>query len=64
VSILGSPVTSVHSIAELAERHALRIAVVSVAGRLYFGFCSDPEILDDVQAMADGVEAEAALLGA
>jgi diacylglycerol O-acyltransferase len=64
VSILGSPVTAVHSIAELAERHALRIAVVSVGGRLYFGFCSDPEILDDVQAMADGVEAEAALLGA
>jgi hypothetical protein len=64
VSILGSPVTSVHSIAELAERHALRIAVASVGGRLYFGFCSDPEILGDVQAMADGVEAEAALLGA
>jgi diacylglycerol O-acyltransferase / wax synthase len=64
VSILGSPVTSVHSIAELAERHALRIAVVSVGGLLYFGFCSDPELLEDVQAMADGVEAEAALLGA
>jgi hypothetical protein len=64
VSILGNPVTSVHSIAELAERHALRIAVVSVGGRLYFGFCADPEILDDVQAMADGVEAEAVLLGA
>jgi hypothetical protein len=64
VSVLGAPVASVHSLAELAERHALRIAVVSVGGLLCFGLCADPEILADVQAIAEGVEAEAALLTA
>ena len=53
-----------HSIAELGDRHALRVAVVSVSGSLCFGFCADPAILDDVQVLADGVEAEAALLPA
>lgn len=60
VSVLGAPVATMHSIAELAERHALRVAVVSLAGQLCFGFCADPAIVDDVQAMADGVQAEAA----
>jgi hypothetical protein len=64
VSVLGAPVAALYSIAELAERHALRIAVVSVGGLLCFGFCADPQIVDDVQSMADGVEAEAGLLTA
>jgi diacylglycerol O-acyltransferase / wax synthase len=64
VSVLGAPVAAIYSIAELRERHALRIAVVSVAGQLCFGFCADPEILDDVQSIADGVEAETGMLTA
>lgn len=64
VAVLGAPVDALHSIAEIGERHALRVAVVSVADRLCFGFCADPGIVDDVQAMADGVEAEAAALTA
>ena len=52
------------SLAEIGERHALRVAVVSLAGRLYFGFCAEPGIVDDLQVMAEGVEAEAgALIG-
>jgi hypothetical protein len=62
VHVLGAPVRGLHSIAEIGERHALRVAVVSVAGALCFGLCADPAIVDDLQAMADGVEAEAALL--
>jgi diacylglycerol O-acyltransferase / wax synthase len=62
VSVLEAPVRSIHSIAEVGERHALRVAVVSLAGALYFGLLADPAIVDDLEAMAEGVEAEAAAL--
>lgn len=59
VSVLGAPVESIHSIAEIGSRHALRVAVVSLAGRLNFGLCADPVLVDDLDAMARGLEAEA-----
>ncbi len=59
VTVLGAPVTGFHSVVEIGNRHALRVAVVSVAGRLNFGFCADPHIVEDLDAMARGVEAEA-----
>jgi diacylglycerol O-acyltransferase / wax synthase len=62
VSVLGTSVDSVHSLAEIGERHALRVAVVSAAGKLHFGFCADPAIVDDLVAMAAGVESEAEAL--
>ena len=62
VSVIDSAVESVHSLAEIGERHALRVAVVSAAGRLHFGFCTDPAIVDDLTEMAAGVEAEAEAL--
>jgi hypothetical protein len=62
VRVLGAPVASIHSIAEIGSRHALRVAVVSLAGRLHFGFCADPALVADLDAMARGIEEEAALL--
>ncbi len=56
ISVLGAQVESLHSVAEIGERHALRVTAVSMADTLCFGFCADPDIIDDVQAMADGVE--------
>jgi hypothetical protein len=65
VSVLGAPVEAVYSLAEIGERHALRVAVVSLGGQLNFGFCSDPAIVSDLDLLAHGVEAEAnALLAA
>lgn len=64
VRVLGAPVESIHSIAEIGSRHALRVAVVSLAGRLHFGFCADPAIVSDLDAMAAGIEEEAELLEA
>jgi len=64
VSVLGAPVEELHSIAEIGLRHGLRITAVSLADRLFFGFNADPDLVDGVETMAAGVEAEAdALIG-
>jgi WS/DGAT/MGAT family acyltransferase len=62
VAVLGARVEAMHSLAEIGERHALRVAVVSLAGTLCFGFCADPAIVADPQTIAAGTEAEAAAL--
>jgi diacylglycerol O-acyltransferase / wax synthase len=62
VSVLGSRVEEMFSLAEIGERHALRIAVVSLGGRLGFGFCADPSVVAGLDEMACGIEAEAAAL--
>jgi diacylglycerol O-acyltransferase / wax synthase len=59
VSLLGAQVRRLHSIAEIGERHALRVSAISFADLLGFGFCADPDLVDGLQSMADGVEAEA-----
>lgn len=62
VSVLGAPVESMHSLAEIGRHHALRVSVISLAGDLCFGFCADPAIVDDLDAMVRGVKAEATQL--
>jgi hypothetical protein len=62
VTVLGSRVHRVYSLAEIGQRHALRVAAVSIAGRLCFGFCADPAVVDDLGEMASGLEAEAEAL--
>ena len=62
VSVLGSPVASVHSIAEIGRRHALRISALSLAGALHFGLCADPGLVDGLDVMAAGIETEASAL--
>ncbi len=59
VSVLGSPVEHLHSIAEIGQRHALRAAATSLAGLLCFGLCADPDLVDELDLIAEGLEAEA-----
>jgi hypothetical protein len=47
-----------HSVAEIAERHALRVAVVSAAGRLSFGLCADADAVKRLDLVADGIAGE------
>jgi diacylglycerol O-acyltransferase len=56
VTVLDAPVETVHSIVEIGERHALRVAALSVGDRLCFGFCADPDLVVDLDVMAEGIE--------
>jgi hypothetical protein len=62
VTVMHADLSQLHSLAEIAERHALRVSVVSLADQLGFGFCSDADLVPDVQAMAAEVEPEAQAL--
>jgi hypothetical protein len=54
--VLGSPVASLHSLAEIAQHHAVRVATVSMDDGLFLGFCADPDIVPDVGEIAEATE--------
>jgi hypothetical protein len=64
VSLLGMPVTGIFGIAEIGERHALRISVHSHTDQLCFGLCADPQLVPDLQRMASALNEEATALAA
>jgi diacylglycerol O-acyltransferase len=64
LTVLGSPLLAMHSLAEIAERHVLRVAVISAAGRLSFGLCADADAVERLDLVADGIDAEVQALGA
>jgi WS/DGAT/MGAT family acyltransferase len=49
--ILGHAVEQFCSFAEPADRHALRVSVISFGGELAFGLCSDPEAISDLDGL-------------
>src|SRR3954469_9700707 len=49
--VLGHAVEQFCSFAEPADRHALRVSVVSLGGELAFGLCSDPEAIPDLDGL-------------
>jgi diacylglycerol O-acyltransferase len=59
MSILGEEVSSLHTLAEIGERHALRVAAVSYADQLCLGLCADPEVVHDLGDLARAIEVEA-----
>jgi diacylglycerol O-acyltransferase / wax synthase len=64
VTLLGAPVEALYSLAEIGQRHALRVAVVSLADTISFGICADPAIVHDLQTMAEGIRTESEALTA
>jgi diacylglycerol O-acyltransferase len=62
VTILARSVTSIWPVAEIGLRHALRVCATSIGDTLTFGMCVDPDIIEDIDLLADGLEDEIALL--
>jgi WS/DGAT/MGAT family acyltransferase len=57
VRLLGAPVRELYSVAEPADRHALRASAISLADRVGFGFCTDPGAVPGVAELAAGLDA-------
>ncbi|MCF6522819.1 wax ester/triacylglycerol synthase domain-containing protein [Streptomyces sp. JJ36] len=55
LSVTGRPVTGLYSVAEPAQRHALRVSALSYAGTLGVGVCTDPEVLPGIAGLADAI---------
>jgi diacylglycerol O-acyltransferase / wax synthase len=53
VRVAGRRVTSLGSVAEPAQRHALRVSALSCAGAINVGLCADPEALPGVERLAE-----------
>ena len=62
--VCGRPVRAVYALAEVADWHALRIAVFSACGSLTFGLCGDAEHVRGLDVLALEIEAELAGLAA
>jgi diacylglycerol O-acyltransferase / wax synthase len=56
VSLAGHGVCELYSIAEPADRHALRVSAVSLAGTMHVAVCSDPEAVAGTGAVAAGID--------
>jgi len=56
VSLLGANIAELYSVAEPADRHALRASAISLAGRMGLGFCTDPGAVPGVADLADGLD--------
>lgn len=55
IRVLGRRVDALYSLAEIAPRHALRVAAVSLNGSLFVGLCADPQVVPDLDELAAGV---------
>ena len=62
--LCGRPLRAVYALAEIADWHALRIAVFSACGTLTFGLCGDAEHVGELDVLASEIEAEFAALAA
>jgi len=56
-TVLERPTGGLVTLAEPADRHAVRIAIISIGDRITFGVCSDPEAVEGTERIASGITA-------
>jgi diacylglycerol O-acyltransferase / wax synthase len=64
VSILGAHLAEMASLSEVGIDHALRVTAVSLCGEMTIGLCADPDVVEDLDDLADGIGAALAELRA
>jgi diacylglycerol O-acyltransferase len=57
VYVLGRRVRELCSVAEPADRHALRVSALSCSGTMHFGLCTDPDALRGLDEVEAGIDA-------
>jgi hypothetical protein len=62
VSMVGRPVARVYPVGPLVPHQGLAIAATSVDGELNFGLMADPDVVPDLDVVAEGIAAELAAL--
>jgi diacylglycerol O-acyltransferase len=55
VSVMGGRVRELYSLAEVAQRHALRISAISLSGGMFIGLCADPKVVKDLDTLRAGI---------
>jgi WS/DGAT/MGAT family acyltransferase len=63
ISVAGHSVRELLTFGEPAQRHALRITAISLAGRIAIGLCSDPGVAPPLGGLATAIERELEGLG-
>jgi diacylglycerol O-acyltransferase / wax synthase len=58
IFVAGARVWELYSVAEIGERHALRVSAVSLGDVLSLGFCADPTAVPRLRIMVEGVQRE------
>ncbi len=56
--VLGRELLDIFPVAFLPENHALAIAIMSYNGKIDFGLLGDYDAMEDVNLIAEGIEAE------
>ena len=64
ISVLGHSVLELYSFAEIAQRHPVRIAAVSLCDTMQFGVLTDPDLVPGTATLAAGIETSIAELHA
>lgn len=55
VFVLGTRLRRLYSLAEIAQHHALRVAVASAAGSLSYGLCAGFAAVPDLDGLSSGI---------
>jgi len=56
LSILGGAIEEMHSLAEVGDRHGLRVSALSYRGSVSVALCADSGVIDDIETLAAALE--------